>query len=67
VFLARRFYPEIGGVEKHCLELGKRLVKKGHELTVITETPEASHSDDKQPKRGSATFVGEVEGLGSRD
>ena len=27
----------IGGVEKHCLEVGKRLVKKRYGVTVITE------------------------------
>ncbi len=39
VFLARRFYPEIGGVEKHVLEIGKRMVKDGHKVLVITESP----------------------------
>ncbi len=37
LFLTRRFYPLIGGVEKHCFEVGKVLVKKGYEVTVITE------------------------------
>jgi glycosyltransferase involved in cell wall biosynthesis len=36
VFLARRFYPEIGGVEKHVLKLGEILVKKGHTISIIT-------------------------------
>lgn len=36
--LARRFWPDIGGVEKHVLEIGKRLVKDGHEVTVITQS-----------------------------
>jgi len=36
-FLARRFYPEVGGVEKHVMEIGKRLVKKGHKVIVIAE------------------------------
>lgn len=38
VFLARRFHPHIGGVEKHVLELSKNLLKKGHEIVVITES-----------------------------
>lgn len=38
LFLTRRFWPEIGGVEKHCLEVGKRLVESGHEVVVVTET-----------------------------
>lgn len=37
VFTARRFYPEIGGVEKHVMEISKRLIQKGHQVTVITE------------------------------
>ncbi len=37
LFFARLFYPHIGGVEKHVLEIGKRLVKKGHRVIVITE------------------------------
>ncbi len=37
VFLSRRFYPHIGGVEKHILEISKILTKKGHKVTIITE------------------------------
>lgn len=37
LFFVRRFYPLIGGVEKHCLLLGKELLKRGHQLTIITE------------------------------
>lgn len=39
-FFARRFYPHIGGVEKHVMEVGKRLVKQGHTVIVITEAVE---------------------------
>jgi len=39
LFLTRRFWPEIGGVEKHTLEVAKRLVKAGHKVAVISETP----------------------------
>lgn len=38
VFLTRRFYPDIGGVEKHVYEISKRLIKKGHSVTVITQS-----------------------------
>jgi len=38
VFLTRLFYPDIGGVEKHVLEIGKRMVKDGHKVLVITES-----------------------------
>lgn len=37
LFLTRRFYPEIGGVEKHVLEISKVLLRQGHEVSVITE------------------------------
>ena len=39
VFLARRFYPLIGGVEKHVMEISKRLVAAGHRVIVVTEEP----------------------------
>jgi glycosyltransferase involved in cell wall biosynthesis len=37
VFLSRLFFPHIGGVERHVLEVSRELVKRGHEVTVITE------------------------------
>ena len=37
LFLCRRFYPDIGGVEKHVFEISKRLVEKGHKVTVLAE------------------------------
>jgi glycosyltransferase involved in cell wall biosynthesis len=37
IFFCRRFYPLIGGVEKHVLEIGKILIAKGYEVVVITE------------------------------
>lgn len=36
-FFSRLFYPHIGGVEKHVLEISKILVKKGDSVTVLTE------------------------------
>jgi len=47
LFLSRKFYPDIGGVEKHVFEVSKRLAKKGHEITVIAE------GIDKNQKVGS--------------
>ena len=38
LFFSRLFYPHIGGVEKHVLELSKILIKKGHKVIVITES-----------------------------
>lgn len=37
VFLTRRFYPYVGGVESHVFELSRELVKRGHKITIITE------------------------------
>lgn len=39
LFLARRFYPDIGGVEKHILVISEILISKGHDVTVLTQTP----------------------------
>lgn len=36
VFLVRRFYPAIGGVEKHTLAVGEELIKLNHQVTVVT-------------------------------
>ncbi|HUQ84982.1 MAG TPA: glycosyltransferase family 4 protein [Candidatus Limnocylindrales bacterium] len=37
IFFTRRFCPQIGGVEKHALMVGKNLIKLGHKVTVIAE------------------------------
>lgn len=37
LFLSRFFYPHIGGVEKHIEEVGKRLIKYGHTVSVVSE------------------------------
>jgi len=37
LFFSRLFYPHIGGVEKHVLEISKILVEKGYSVTVLTE------------------------------
>lgn len=38
LFLARRFYPDEGGVEKHIVEISKIFIEKGHEVSVITQS-----------------------------
>jgi len=48
VFLARLFYPHFGGVEKHVLEISKILVKKRHEVIVITEQLENASLKEKK-------------------
>lgn len=35
--LARRFYPRIGGVEKHLLEICRVLARRKYDITIITE------------------------------
>jgi len=40
LFFSRLFYPHIGGVEKHVLEISKILTKKGHKVTIVTEQHE---------------------------
>ena len=40
LFFSRLFYPHIGGVEKHLLEISRLLLKKGHEVSIVTEQHE---------------------------
>lgn len=51
VFLSRLFFPHIGGVEKHVLEVSKILIKQGHSVTVITEK-HASNLKGKEEIQG---------------
>ena len=37
LFLTRQFFPHIGGVETHVWEIATRLIKRGHEVTVVSE------------------------------
>lgn len=46
IFLARLFYPHIGGVEKHVLEISKELMRIGHSVTVITELIDTSNEKE---------------------
>ncbi len=63
LFLTRRFYPQIGGVEKHVLEISKRLVAKGHKVTVIAELEKNTNASDEHSTPGSATITGKVDGI----
>lgn len=42
LFLTRRFYPSIGGVEKHLNGLCELLLQRGNRVTILTEKHEAS-------------------------
>ena len=48
VFITPSFYPSIGGVEKHVFEISKRLVEKGNEVTVLTETSSTFKASKKR-------------------
>lgn len=65
LFLSRLFYPHIGGVEKHVLEISKILVSKGHKVIVISENPPESHSTSYQSDSPSARPVGKLKNLES--
>jgi len=43
VFLSRQFFPDIGGVGKHVLEISKQLIARGHDVTVISEGLESQN------------------------
>lgn len=63
LFFSRLFYPHIGGVEKHVLEVAKRLTAKGHKVTVITEElsnkdiPVYPQSRKKNPRRENINSI----------
>lgn len=37
LFFSRSFYPSVGGVEKHIERISEVLIKKGHNVSVVTE------------------------------
>ncbi len=63
LFLSRLFYPHIGGVEKHALEVSKRLIAKGYNVTIVTEEistkdiPVYFQSGRKIPKRENINSI----------
>ncbi len=50
VFFSRYFYPHIGGVEKHVLNISKELIKKKHKVIVITEKSNFKDKEIEQYK-----------------
>lgn len=42
LFLTAQYYPQRGGVQKHVYELSQELLKKGHQVTIITEAVDDS-------------------------
>ncbi|OIP57781.1 MAG: hypothetical protein COX79_04250 [Candidatus Levybacteria bacterium CG_4_10_14_0_2_um_filter_36_16] len=53
LFIAPYFYPSIGGVEKHVLEISKRLVKKGFSITIIAEDKNSDVTTNYQDRVSS--------------
>jgi glycogen(starch) synthase len=45
------FAPSIGGIETACLTLCDGLVRRGHDVTVVTMTPAAPSQEDRYPFR----------------
>jgi hypothetical protein len=37
--VSARYYPYLGGIETHIHEVGKRMVARGHQVTVLTTDP----------------------------
>lgn len=60
LFLTRSFYPNVGGVEKHVLEIGSILSDFGHEITVITEKNLKTYSTHYQLRALSAKNEGKA-------
>lgn len=61
LFLTRFFYPHIGGVEKHVYEVGKRLLEKGHTVTIITEKITFTRTSVYQSNDESDKLMGKIQ------
>lgn len=61
VFVTSAFYPSIGGVETHVLQLSKKLIELGHEVTVITE----DKAEYWQKRRRSDSEAGKLKSVDS--
>lgn len=42
LFLSRLFWPHIGGVETHVLQVSMELIKRGYEISIVTEQHHSS-------------------------
>lgn len=45
LFLTRRFYPQIGGVETHVLRVSEELVKRGNKVIIVADAIESNDKD----------------------
>ena len=57
LFFTRRFWPSIGGVEKHCLEVGRVLIKEGNEVMVVTESSKQQVVSSKECERKDGIII----------
>lgn len=57
LFLTRSYLPNIGGVEKHVEKITEVLIEKGHEVSIITEKPSTSYSNNYHSNITSARAV----------
>lgn len=48
LFLTRSYHPNVGGVEKHIEKVSEVLVKKGYEVTIISEMPDSNYYQSSQ-------------------
>jgi glycosyltransferase involved in cell wall biosynthesis len=48
LFLTRRFYPDIGGVETHVLRVVEELIRQGHTVTVVAEQVTGKSENDTE-------------------
>jgi glycosyltransferase involved in cell wall biosynthesis len=65
LFLTRKFYPHIGGVEKHIQEISEILAAKGHKVIIISELDNKSHSSIYQLESENARQAGKPIGIES--
>lgn len=59
LFLTRRFYPHIGGVEKHIWKISEELIREGHTVSIIAENhdPSEVHSGWTSQKNLPVYFI----------
>ncbi|OGK37796.1 hypothetical protein A3F32_01590 [Candidatus Roizmanbacteria bacterium RIFCSPHIGHO2_12_FULL_42_10] len=56
LFLTRRAYPHIGGVEKHTLKVAQELTTRGHTVTILAENHDPLHLSSGQYTFHSVDF-----------
>ena len=63
LFFSKSFYPNIGGVEKHLLEVSNRLIKKGFKVIVITENINVAQSKGYKSEALGEKLVNDINGI----